>query len=32
VYDFKDENIGMCIGWYKKRCAIYRKIGAEIER
>lgn len=32
VYDFKDENIGMCIGWYKKRCTVYRKIGSEIEK
>ena len=31
VYDFKDINIGMCVGWYKKRRTIYRKIGAEIE-
>ena len=32
VYDFKDINIGMCCGWYKKRCSVYRKIGAEIEK
>lgn len=32
VFDFRDENIGMCIGWYKKRCTIYRKMGAEIEK
>lgn len=32
VFDFKDEDIGMCQGWYKKRCTIYRKMGAEIER
>ena len=31
VYDFRDMNVGMCCGWYKKRCAVYRKIGAEIE-
>ena len=32
VYDFKDENIGMCVNWYKKRCTVYRKMGAEIEK
>lgn len=32
VYDFRDENIGMCCGWYKKRCTSYRKMGAEIEK
>jgi len=32
VFDFKDDGIGMCLGWYKKRCTIYRKMGAEIER
>lgn len=32
VYDFYDKEIGMCSGWYKKRCSVYRKIGAEIER
>lgn len=32
VYDFVDENIGMCMGWYKKRCTVYRKIDAEIEK
>ena len=31
VYDFKDTNIGMYIGWYKKRCTTYRKVGAKIE-
>lgn len=29
VYDFRDVNVGMCCRWYKKRCAVYRKIGAE---
>ena len=32
VYDFEDVNIGMCIGWYKKRCTIYRRMEIEIER
>jgi hypothetical protein len=32
VYDFVDREIGYCQGAYKKRCASYRKIGAEIER
>ena len=32
VYDFEDSWIGMCAGWYKKRCTVYRKIGAEIEK
>ena len=32
VYDFMDENIGKCVRWYKERCSIYRKMGAEIER
>lgn len=32
VFDFKDKNIGMCVGWYKKRCTTYRKIDAEIEK
>ena len=32
VYDFVDEEIGFCIGAYKKRCTSYRKIGAEIEK
>lgn len=32
VYDFKDVNIGMCVGWYKKRCSVYRKMDAEIEK
>lgn len=31
AFDFKDENIGMCVGWYKKRCTTYRKMGAEFE-
>lgn len=31
VYDFKDVNIGMCCGWYKKRRTVYRKIDAEME-
>lgn len=30
VYDFVDEDIGMCIGWYKKRRSIYRKMGVDI--
>ena len=32
VYDFVDEEIGFCIGAWKKRCTSYRKMGAEIER
>lgn len=32
VYDIKDVNIGMCVGWYRKRCSVYRKIDAEIEK
>ena len=32
VYDFVDPEIGFCLGAYKKRCAAYRKMGAEIER
>lgn len=32
VYDFRDENIRMCMGWYKMRCTVYRRIDAEIER
>ena len=31
AYDFRDVNIGMCEGWYKKRRAVYRKMGAELE-
>ena len=31
VYDFVDD-IGFCMGAYKKRCSSYRKIGAEIEK
>ena len=31
VYDFLDHEIGMCCGWHKKRCRIYRQMGAEIE-
>lgn len=31
VIDFVDSNIGFCQGAWKKRCASYRKIGAEIE-
>ena len=31
VYDFVDENIGMCCGMFKKRKTTYRKIEAEIE-
>ena len=30
VYDFVDD-IGFCMGAYKKRCSSYRKIGAEFE-
>ena len=30
VYDFVDD-IGFCMGAYKKRCASYRKIGAEYD-
>lgn len=32
VYDFKDTNIGMCVGWYRKRWSIYKKMDAEIEK
>ena len=32
VYDFKDVNIGLCVGWYKKRCTTYRKMEVEIEK
>lgn len=32
VYDFRDGNIGLCAGWYKKRCTTYRKVEAEIEK
>ena len=32
VYDFVDPEIGFCLGAYKKRCAAYRKMGAEIEK
>ena len=31
VFDFVDD-IGFCMGAYKKRCSSYRKIGAEIEK
>lgn len=31
VYDFRDVNIGMCEGWYKKRRTVYRKMGAAVE-
>ena len=31
VYDFVDQWIGFCVGSWKKRCASYRKMGAEIE-
>lgn len=31
VYDFVDENIGMCCGIFKKRKTTYRKVGAEME-
>ena len=30
VYDFVDD-IGFCMGAYRKRCSSYRKIGAEFE-
>lgn len=32
VYDFKDENIGKCVRWYKERCRVYRSIEAEFEK
>jgi len=32
VLDFVDENIGFCVGAWKKRCTAYRKMGAEIEK
>ena len=32
VYDFVDENIGMCCGMFKRRKTTYRKVGAEIEK
>ena len=32
VYDFRDGNIGLCSGWYKKRCRTYREVEAEIEK
>lgn len=32
VYDFVDDAIGYCTGAYKKRCASYRKMGADIEK
>lgn len=31
VLDFVDENIGFCLGAWKKRCTAYRKMGAKIE-
>ena len=32
VYDFRDIKIGMCCGWYKKRCTTYRKVGVIFEK
>ena len=32
VFDFVDEEIGFCMGAWKKRCTSYRKMGAKIER
>lgn len=32
VFDFVDDQIGFCLGAYRKRCTSYRKMHAEIER